>query len=607
MTEARFIGKKALTYVFILIPLFCSFLLSAIAVNSGIGAEVRNDQQLNAAQSSVYTDLVVLKAERRINFDEYGLVNVTDNIQIKNNGTGLINTFEYCIHSVVDSSLIYYSVKDSKGTEYPVKFAFETMNSYRFLRIEFPAPLVSQAELTLIITTYYKNLFVTESYLQDQQFQAEYTIWINGFPILPYKIADASLYFNAPAGSTQLRSEPSGVVDGTKISFTKQNLDKFQDEGFYFNFVNSKTTELYLKQVIKTIIVNSWGYVTIREEHTLINEGPNVATGFVMMVNDKVKNISAEDSLGEVIGFTLASANNSDGTKNLTIDFTQNRPRLLPSNQFTYTMTYNLDFKDVHSAGLLDYSFVYNVFESKYPMRVENMIVKIQIESAWDIKSTNIAPDTIDYTLGKIILEYRFSDVISEMSMNINVVYTANPLVMHLRPIVFSFVIFIVLFAYVSIRPTLKKEEIVSDHNELPIREIRMYTKLYDERIGLVRDMDNYDVMVKTNKVSKNEYKNFVKTFQLKMKESDKTIKEFKQPLIKSGGRVQEIVERLDFLETQIDNNKASLEILEDRYKKGKIPSKTTYQDLYNEIMKKQDKNKKEIDKLLNELKAFLI
>jgi len=270
-------------------------------------------------------------------------------------------------------------------------------------------------------------------------------------------------------------------------------------------------------------------------------------------------------------------------------------------------MTYNLDFKDVHSAGLLDYSFVYNVFESKYPMRVENMIVKIQIESAWDIKSTNIAPDTIDYTLGKIILEYRFSDVISEMSMNINVVYTANPLVMHLRPIVFSFVIFIVLFAYVSIRPTLKKEEIVSDHNELPIREIRMYTKLYDERIGLVRDMDNYDVMVKTNKVSKNEYKNFVKTFQLKMKESDKTIKEFKQPLIKSGGRVQEIVERLDFLETQIDNNKASLEILEDRYKKGKIPSKTTYQDLYNEIMKKQDKNKKEIDKLLNELKAFLI
>lgn len=606
MTEARFIGKKALAYAFILIPLICSFLLSAIAVNSGSGMEVRSDQQLNAASSS-YTDLVVLKAERTINFDDYGLVEVIDDIQIKNNGTGLINTFEYCIHSTIERSLIYYSVKDSKGTQYPVKFAFETMNSFRFLRIEFPAPLLSQAEMTLIINTYYKELFVTESYLQDQQFQAEYTMWINGFPILPYKIADASIRFNAPAGSTQLRSEPSGVIDGTKISFTKQNLDIFEDDGFYFNFVNSKTTELYLKEVVKTIIVNSWGYVTIREEHTLINQGPNVATGFVMMVNDKIKNVSAKDSLGEIIGFSLAAGNNSDGTKNLTVDFTQNRPRLLPSNQFTYTITYNLDFKDVHSAGLFDYSFVYNILESKYPFLVENMIVRIQIESAWDIKSTNIAPDTIDYMLGKIILEYRLTNVISPMLMNLNVVYSANPMVMHLRPIVFSFLMFIVLFAYVSIRPTLKKEEVVSDHDELPVREIRMYTKLYDERIALIRDMENYDLMVKTNKVSKNDYKNFAKSFQLKIKDNDKSIREFKQPLIKAGGRVQEIVERLDFLETQIDNNKASLEILEDRYKKGKIPSKTTYQDLYNEIMKKQDKNKKEIDKLLNELKAFLI
>jgi tetrahydromethanopterin S-methyltransferase subunit G len=113
--------------------------------------------------------------------------------------------------------------------------------------------------------------------------------------------------------------------------------------------------------------------------------------------------------------------------------------------------------------------------------------------------------------------------------------------------------------------------------------------------------------MNKTNKVSKNEYKNYVKAYQLKIKESDKTIREFKAPLVNTGGRIQEIVERLDFLETQMDNNKASLEILEDRYKKGKIPSKTTYQDLYNEIMKKQDKNKKEIDKLITELKAFLI
>ncbi len=606
MTEARFIGKKALAYAFILIPLFCSFLFSALAVNSGNVTELQNDQQLNAS-SSVYTDLIVLKAERTINFDDYGLVEVIDNIQIKNNGTRLINTFEYCIHNVIERSLIFYSVKDSKGTQYPVKFAFETMNSYRFLKVEFPAPLLSQAELSLNISTYYKNLFVTESYLQDQQFQAEYTIWINGFPILPYKIADASIRFNAPAGSTQLRSEPSGVVDGTKISHTKQNLDVFEDDGFYFNFVNSKTTELYLKQVIKTIIVNSWGYVTVREEHTIYNQGPNVATGFVMMVNDKVKNITAKDALGEITGFTLATANNSDGTKNLTIDFTQNRPRLLPSNQFSYTMTYNLDFKDVHTTGLLDYSFVYNVLESKYPFLVENMIVKIQIESAWDVKSTNIKPDTFDYMLGKIILEYRFTDVIAPMSMNINVVYSANPLVMHLRPVVLSFLLFIVLFAYVSIRPSMKKEESIEDHNELPVREIRMFIKLYDERIALVRDMENYDIMVKTNKVSKNDYKNFSKSFQLKMKESDKTIREFKQPLIKAGGRVQEIVERLDFLETQIDNNKASLEILEDRYKKGKIPSKTTYQDLYNEIMKKQDKNKKEIDKLLNELKAFLI
>jgi len=598
--------KKLRCLLFILVPLFISSFLLIGTTNSGVVNEVQPDQRVPLA-STVYDDVVISKASRNIEIDSYGLVEVIDTIDIVNNGTSLVNNFEYCIHSSVESALIYYNVVDDHGTQYPIKFALETMNSFRYLNIEFPTPLIAKAELTLIIRTFYKNIFIFESKIEGGQYVSSYIMWINGLPIVPYKMKDVTVLFAPPVGSSGLDSEPKGTVSEGDIQFTMKDVEPFYDQGYFFTFNNQETTELIFEKVVRTIIVNPWGYVTVREECTIKNLGPNVASEFTMQVNENVKNVSGYDELGIVSGIKEATANNSDGTKNITVNFVENRPRLLPGNKYSYTLEYKVRFKDSHAAGLIDYSFVYDVLETKYPFIVEEMVVRVQLESAWNVKYSNYIPDSYDYQIGKTILEYRLNDIISPMKMYLNVVYTADPFVMHFRPFLFAFIIMVLCFAYVWIRPKIRRDIVESDHTELPVREIRMFAKLYDDRIMLNRDMDNYEVMNKTNKVSKNEYKNYVKAYQLKIKESDKTIREFKAPLVNTGGRIQEIVERLDFLETQMDNNKASLEILEDRYKKGKIPSKTTYQDLYNEIMKKQDKNKKEIDKLITELKAFLI
>ena len=98
-----------------------------------------------------------------------------------------------------------------------------------------------------------------------------------------------------------------------------------------------------------------------------------------------------------------------------------------------------------------------------------------------------------------------------------------------------------------------------------------------------------------------------MKNYQNKLKELNEESIPFKRILIESGGQIESIIQKLDFLEAEKISVKDSIRLLTDRYKRGKLPSKAAYERLSRDMSKQLDSSQKKIDKNINELRAFII
>ena len=69
----------------------------------------------------------------------------------------------------------------------------------------------------------------------------------------------------------------------------------------------------------------------------------------------------------------------------------------------------------------------------------------------------------------------------------------------------------------------------------------------------------------------------------------------------------ENIVKRLDVLEAERISVKDSLTLLESRYKRGRLPSRAAYQKLSDDFKKRRKKIDRTIDKLIQQLRSYLL
>ena len=122
----------------------------------------------------------------------------------------------------------------------------------------------------------------------------------------------------------------------------------------------------------------------------------------------------------------------------------------------------------------------------------------------------------------------------------------------------------------------------------------------------MVESLD-LDRKLRNKRLRKKDYSRDMKVINRKLKELTGEIEPFKTELAQSTRTIQNIIQKLDYLEAEKVSIQDSLNMLVDRYKTGKLPSKSAYDKLATEMEKRLESAQNKIDRYINELRAFLV
>ena len=140
----------------------------------------------------------------------------------------------------------------------------------------------------------------------------------------------------------------------------------------------------------------------------------------------------------------------------------------------------------------------------------------------------------------------------------------------------------------------------------IPVNEIREFCSLHEEKNALILEIRQAEEDAKRKKIAKKNLKNIIGKNNSKIDEIQQELIPFKKILIESGEAFENIVKRLDVLEVERLSIKDSLNLLESRYKRGRLPSRAAYVKLSDDFKKRRKKIDRTIDKFIQQLRSYL-
>ena len=141
----------------------------------------------------------------------------------------------------------------------------------------------------------------------------------------------------------------------------------------------------------------------------------------------------------------------------------------------------------------------------------------------------------------------------------------------------------------------------------LPLQDIREFCSLMDEKNALILEIRKAEEDVKRKRIIKKKYRNITTRNNAKIQEIEKEVIPFKKILLDTNPTFENIIKKIDLLEAERGSVKDSLNLLETRYKKGRLPSKAVYLKLSDNFLRRQKKIDKSVDKNIQQLRSYLL
>jgi hypothetical protein len=210
---------------------------------------------------------------------------------------------------------------------------------------------------------------------------------------------------------------------------------------------------------------------------------------------------------------------------------------------------------------------------------------------------------------GTTTLLYSSSNISPEETKIIQITFTIDLFDLLLRPIIIILLIALVASIYVLRLKTSKKdrEEELLKQEYIPVNEIREFCSLHEEKNALILEIRQAEEDAKRKKIAKKNLKNILNKNNSKIEEIQQELIPFKKILIETGETFENIVKRLDVLEAERISIKDSLNLLESRYKRGRLPSRAAYVKLSDDFKKRRKKVDRTIDKFIQQLRSYLL
>ena len=610
---------SALISIFFLISIICVTFISRPSESNYI----RQDDikypnlatSLEEAENIVITDMF-----RKATISGYGLVIFEDSLSIKNFNNNPINSILVGIPVAHSEDLIFFEATGiSENTLFTERLNM-IMKEYEMFAIYFESPLLPQQTKSIKFMHQYKNLL---SYaLLDKQY-ISYSGLV--YPILPYR-AEGSIItiFHLPQTSDDLeggwgleRGEPDWIIrydigllydqiEGLVLTPFMENLNELKEINFSFSY--GEISKMEVKKTNREIFISPWGIIRVNEELTIENLGLLVKSSIILNVPYNAKEIYVSDDIGEILGVGIILSENSK-SKQVTIDLSINRVRMLPNSMYRFKIRYFLPFEDYTSINWFQESIKIDLYSTFYEYLGNQQSIKIIIDGCFSVDYITEVPEAINRADGTTTLVYTSNTVSPEERRIIQFTFTIDYFDLLLRPILIILIISLIASVYVLTIKTRKKDYglPVLKREFIPLSEIREFCALYEEKNALILEIRQTEEDAKRKKIAKRNLKNILNKNTSKIDEIQKEIIPFKKNLMEPGRVFENIVKRLDILEAERFSIKDSLNLLESRYKRGRLPSRAAYRKLSDDFKKKRKKIDRSIDKYLQQLRSYLI
>lgn len=576
------------------ILLFCGILFSSLNLSVGSVSAATNDQ------------IIVSSLSRTMKITPYGLAEVEDSYVFKNNATESIGSVKFGLTDYEMERLVYYYAENPQFGGMAIHALSEKLNNYNMFEIIFNQPLLANKTIDVNVQLVFKDLItLTDETTGDYLFQG-YVI-----PISPYVIYGYTSEIKLPDASTLVNFSPAGAAaDANPHTYSfSSHVPIFSALPANATYRNQAVTIMKLDKVNRDIRVNPLGYVTIVEENWLRNYGPVAQTSFVFEVPADTETIHASDDLGEIFGLSLAEALNPNGMKNVTFSLSVNRAPIIYKSVLYYKLEYTIPFESIITKNLQTNNFVIDLYTTKAPFIATEETIELEIMNAFSISFNSVEFDEEYATATTMNYKITNTMVTQYERQTISVNYLVNPFTLISRPLIFAIIFAAFMAVYVVLRTRQKANapEEEEQVGSLPIREIREFVKLYEEKNAIALDTEKAEEDLSRRKIQKKAYNQTLKSFNDKVRELNNDIKPFKEILMTSDSKVQNILQQLDYLEAEKVSVRDSITLLEDRYKRGKLPSKAAYERLLNDLQKRTESIQKKLDMNINEMRAFLV
>ncbi|MHA1146928.1 MAG: hypothetical protein ACTSR8_01650 [Promethearchaeota archaeon] len=602
--------------VLVISVLFISIIQNSSSANNANFNEIETPKTSATLEDS--EKIIVKEINREVNLTRYGLVYIFDNIEFENTGINPVSAVFIGVHNNYSDNLIYFEATGGKKQTLYVERQNLMLNEYEMIAIYFDSALKPQESKTIHFTHAYKDLLNYTGSSTKQLISFKGIV----FPALPYR-AEGSIKatFLIPESSTLEFSDDWGSISGEKITYNIDGLSVDHLEPLLDNIANKYTigiiysdltiSKLEYQEINRNIYISTWGIIQVQEEFLIQNDGVVDVNDLKLKIPGPAKNILVSDDLGEILGVVVDPESNYTHLKykDLSIDLSENRVTLTPGSKFRFVLEYFLPFEKHFTLDWFRESIRMNLNPTYSDYLGKDETVRIIIDGSYSIDSYSILPDLIEYDEGRIVLIYN-SEYLSPLESKLIVItYTIDIFEMLFRPIIFMLIIALLSSVYVIIAKSKKPEEIAGIFRKdmIPTMEIRQFCTLYEEKNALLVEIRDAEDNAKRKKIAKKKLKNIITTNSKKIQEIEQELFPFKEYLIQTNPTFENIVRKLDDLEAERISIKDSLALLETRYKRGRLPSRAAYLKLFDNFIRRQRKVDRSIDKLIQQLRSYLL
>ena len=615
-------NTKKTVIIFFIGFIITSSMISIFLLDFGVNESDQNNILIpeTAADIAGMNDVLITEISRSVELDGYGIVNIEDSLEIENNYDNQIDAIYIGIPERDSDKLIFYkATKDDAKTSLLVERSKLKSNGFEMIAIYFDSPLLPSQKKVIIFSQSFRDLIYYNEISGGTTHELNYTGPV--FPILPYK-ADGTIKATYTASSTITSADEwvSGDISGSSVTYDMDDKDTYlapflenldiTDQNITIKWTESSLTKLEVTQLNREIFISPWGIIRVSEDIIIQNKGEITITSFNMKAPSSASSISISDYLGTITGTEIEGGNvkiNLIDPNSPNLDY--NRPALGPDSTIRFTLKYNLPFEQYSSLNWFQESLSFDLYTTSFDYLIRDQIITIKIDGCLNIDFNTAPPDMVTGTQGTISIIY-YSDNISPLENNpIQLTFTIDIFELTLRPIIFILIIIFVSSLFVILNKARKKEEdfgIVSIEL-IPKQDIREFCSLSEEKNALVLEMRATTEALKRRKITKKKYKNVIDKNTPKIEQIDREIIPFKESVINAGPVFENLIRKIEFLDAERISVNDGLSLLEARYKEGKLPSRASYQKLADNFLKRRRKIDRNYDKLIQQLRSYLL